>query len=137
MLCNVVLEITGDGSHVWRDDSSRWIVIDNLIASEVQQGVGIVLESLHNGECSIQVRGIIGGPRHAAVNAFACQRRVNINQHVNANRIEDRSTQVMVEIRIDIVNSNSIDAQPLHQSSVSQADISIAQGIRSRRRVIT
>lgn len=44
-------------------------------------------------------------------------------------RVENRNAVVMVEVRINVVDTNGIHTQDLHQSSVSKATIFVGQRI--------
>jgi len=41
----------------------------------------------------------------------------------------------MVQIGIKIVDSDSIDTQPLHENSISETDIGITQRVNARARI--
>ena len=89
VLCDVVLEITSDSlrdvrrrlserghstdSHVWGNRLACIQVIDNLVTGEEHHCVWVVLESLHDCECAVDVACIVTFPWRGSVDAFSCQ----------------------------------------------------------------
>jgi hypothetical protein len=43
--------------------------------------------------------------------------------------IEDTGTLVMVEVGVQVVDTNRVDAEDLHKSGISEASIDIGKGI--------
>lgn len=122
--------------HIRRDNSAARSIIDNLITSEEQQSIRVVLERLHNSERPVQVRRIIGSPRLTTIDALSRQRRIDVDQHVYPHRVEDAGAHVVVQVRVDIVDSDGVDAQLLHQRRVSKTDVPIAQRVGAAARVV-
>ena len=105
------------------------LLINNLIAREKQQCVGVVLESLHNCEDAVQVAIIVALPWSSTVDTLTGQWRVDIEQEVDADGVEDASAKIMVDSGVEIVYTDSIHTQFLHQCGVSKANSTIAQWI--------
>ncbi len=50
VLCNIVLEVSGDSPQIWRDHTTAWVIVDNLVSSEETECVRVVFERFHNPE---------------------------------------------------------------------------------------
>lgn len=97
----------------------RGLFIDNLIPREKRQRVRIILEPLNDTKDLLEVSGVIAVPRLRAIKVIALQRRVDIEDHIDASSIEYRCAFIVVQTGREIVHTNSVNAQSLHQCRIS------------------
>jgi hypothetical protein len=129
VLGDLILDVAGDGARVGRDGRGRLLVVHDLVSGEEGQGVGVVLEGLHHGEGAVQVRGIVRLPWIETGQTLTDQRRIHVEQHIHAGGIEDAGALIVVEVRVQIVNADSVHAENLEEGSIAEADILIAEGV--------
>nr|POE71943.1 hypothetical protein CFP56_11819 [Quercus suber] len=129
MGCDVVLQIALDGTDVGGIDARALEIVDDLVAGEEAEGVGVGLEGLHDGEDVLQIRERVGGGGIVAIDVLAGEGRVDIDQHVDAHVVEDGGAVVVVEGGVEIVDADGVDAERLHQGGIAQADGAIGEGI--------
>ena len=78
---NELSHITSDGLHIWCSGSST-IIIDNLVAREESQCVGVVCERIDGSEDVLQVYGVVGWCWGSSVERV--ERCVDIKHQVHA-----------------------------------------------------
>lgn len=83
----------------------------DLVSSEETQGVWVVLERLHHAEDVGQVTGIVRTRWVGAINGLARKWAVDVQDHVNADGVEDAGALVVVERRVDVVRANGVDLE--------------------------
>jgi hypothetical protein len=84
-------------------------IIHDLVGGEKSQGVWEVLEVLHDAKDAREILRVVACPWLGAIDALTLQRRIDINDHVNARSVEDGGASGVVELRIDVVDSDSVD----------------------------
>lgn len=84
VLLDVALEITGDGADVGRGDLGGRLVVDDLVAGEVEQGVGVVGESLYDSKGAVDVSAIVALPGVVGGDGLTGEGRVDVDDHVHA-----------------------------------------------------
>lgn len=126
-------------------------VVHDLVRGEEPKRVGEVLEVLYHTEDVRQVLGVIGCPRLSAVDTLALQRRIDVEDHVDAGGVEDGRTCRVIKGGVDVVNSNGVDlredlvttltsarktfqdhctyTEPLYQGGIPQTDVRICKHI--------
>ncbi len=129
MLLDVVLEVAGDGAGIGGHGGARLLVVEDLVAREEGQGVGVVLEGLDDGEGAVEVGGIVRLPGVPAGQGLADEGRVDVEHHVHAGGVEDAGALVVVQVGVDIVHADGVDTQNLEQGGITQADIGVAEGV--------
>lgn len=92
----------------------RSLLINNLIPREKRQRVGIILKPLNDTKDLLKVSGVIAIPRLRAIEVIALQRRVDVQDHVDARSIEDRCAFVVVQSGGKVVDTDRVNAQSLH-----------------------
>jgi len=85
ILCNVVLEISGNSTNIRWVEHAGLDIVDDLVSGEEHRSVGVVLETLYNRKGSVEVASIIGSPGRASVNTLSGQWGIDIEKQVNAN----------------------------------------------------
>lgn len=70
--------------------------------------------------------------RSISIERFVWKWRVHIEHHIDTSNVEDRRALIVVEGWVDIVHSDGIDTEPLHESRISQADLAVGERILSR-----
>jgi hypothetical protein len=113
---------------LWIRLGGRQIVHD-LVGGEKAKRVGEVFKVLNDSEGAGEVVAIVACPWFVAIDTLAWQGRVDVEHHVDAGGVEDGGTLGVVEGGIKIVDAKCVHTQLLHEDCVSQADISISQGI--------
>ena len=131
MLGNVVFQVAGYSPELCRDRSTLPDRLHVLVSPKKAECVGVILESFDNAKYALQIGSIVGAFQIARIQALVREGGVDIDEHVDADGIEDANTEIMVQRRIKVVNTNSVDAKSLHKSSISQAVGAIAQWILS------
>lgn len=129
VLGDVVLQVTGDGAQVRGDISGSLNVVHNLVAGEEGQGVGVVLESLDDGEGAVHVSGVVAGPGLETGDTLANQGRVDVEDHVHASGVEDGGASIVVQVGVQVVDTDGVGTETLEEGSIAHADISVAEGI--------
>jgi len=112
-------------------------VVHNLIRSEESQSIGIILKILNYPKNSRQVTFVIRACGVGAVNALATERRIDINDHIDSDGIEDASTLVVVESWVDVVDANGVCAEPLEEGSITKTYGSVAERISFVLRIVS
>lgn len=75
------------------------LLVDHLISGEEGQHVGEVLERFDDPKDLLEIEIVVGAFRVGPVEVSAIQRRVDIQDHVDACCVEDRCALVVVETR--------------------------------------
>src|SRR6185437_13606161 len=86
-------------------------------------------EGLDDTEHLLEVEGTVGSPGLGTVQGAVGQRRVDIQNYVDAGLAEDGNTLVVVQGRLDVVDTDGVDTQALHQSGVTHAGIAVGQRV--------
>lgn len=129
VLLDVILDVAGDSAHVRGDGGTRLLIVHDLVAGEEAEGVGVVLEGLNDCKGAVKVLGIIRFPRVEAGKGLADQRGVDVEKHVHARSVEDTGALIVVEIRVEVVNTDGVDTQNLHQGRITQANVLVAKRV--------
>lgn len=85
------------------------LLINHLISREESQSVGVVFESLNDPKDLLEVFGIVAAFGVRSIEAITFQRRVDVQNHVDSGSVEDRRTFVVVELRREVVDTDSVD----------------------------
>lgn len=117
---NVILDVSGNGSNILRHLCDR-IFVDNLVGTEETEGIREVLESLDDLEHTSDVVQVVIFPWCNSVERFIGKWTVDINDHIDTSGIEDGGTSGVIDIGIEVVDTNSIHAQSLHEDGIAQA----------------
>lgn len=128
ILRDVVLHVTNDRANVGRSQPGG-ILVDNLVAGEETENIVKVLECLDDTKDLLEVEMAVGSPGLHAVESTIGQGRVDVEDDVNTGRVEDGNALVVVEVGLDVVDTDSVDAQHLHQSRVTLANRGITQRV--------
>jgi hypothetical protein len=91
--------------------------------------VGKVLEVLDYAKDTLKVLLVVRSPWLGAVNALARKRRVDVEDHVDAGGIEDRHTLGVVQSRVDVVNTDSVHTELLHDNRITETHVGVRKGI--------
>ena len=129
VVLDVVLEVAGDGTKIRRNVLSGRDIVDDFVAGEEGEGVGVLAESLDNTESVLKVLGVVAGPRLEGGERLANKGRVDVKDHVHAGSIEDAGTLVVVGVRVEVVNTDSVHTKNLHERSITQASIGVGKRI--------
>ena len=136
VVLDVVLDVASDGAHIRGHSADGIGLVDNLVAGEESQGVGVVLEGLDDGKSAVEIGGIVRLPRIPAAQGLADQGRVDVKDHVHAGGIEDAGARIVVRIGVEVVDTDSVDAENLEQGGITEALVGIRQGVVARRLVV-
>ena len=106
-------------------------IIYDLISTEKAEQVVVIVECFHHGEDATKVFVIVGAFEHPPIRnqTFTRQWRVNVKYHVDTDSVENAGALVMIESRIQVVDSNGVHTQLLHECRITQTVGSIAQGV--------
>lgn len=99
--CNTYTHVSGNALDT--------LLVDYLVTGEESQSVGVVLEALDDTEDLLEVDLVVGRLGRGPVNGSAGQGRVDIENHVDAGRVEDGGTLIVVEAGVEVVDTDSVD----------------------------
>ena len=88
-------------------------IVHNLIRSEESKRIGEVLEVLDDTKDAREVARIVARPWRRAVDALASQGRIDVEDHVDAGRVEDGGAFRVVELGVDVVDADRVDLDML------------------------
>lgn len=88
MSSNVVLHVALYRTHVGRVLVGRFKVVDNFIASEETQQVGVTLESLDDCEDMLEVVACVCALRVAAVDVLSVHGGVDVENNIDSYTLE-------------------------------------------------
>lgn len=128
VLCDVVLHVTLNRPDV-SGNVLDTLLVDDLVSGEEGQGVGEVLERFDHTEDLLEIDIIVGAFGVGSVEVSAIQRRVDIQDHVDTSCVEDGCALVVVETRRQVIDTDGVNAQTLHESGIPQACIRIAERV--------
>ena len=148
VLGDVVLHVTNNSAHVL-GSSVGGILVDDLISSEESEKVVVVLEAFNDTEDLLVVDSAVGGPGSAAVQVTTLQRVADIEDHVDTGGVEDGDAFVVVQAGLEVVDTDSVNllrhellsriqgnistyTQALHEGSIAQTDLAIAERVELR-----
>lgn len=115
---DVRLHLTSESADVGRVLLRRVDIVHDLVAGEEGKSVGVALEGLDHGEDVLEVPLVVGRAGVGAVDVLTLVRGVDIQHDVDADRVEDRHALIVVEVRVEVVGSDGVDADVLSMLSV-------------------
>jgi hypothetical protein len=103
--------------------------VDDLVSGEESENVVVAGELLHDGEDVLEVHWSIGGPWLSWVHVLVGQRRVDIEDQVDAGSSKHGHALIVVQSGVDGVDTDGVDAETLEKGDITSADIGVRQRI--------
>lgn len=110
---SIVTIIVRTYADILRVELSGREIIHNLICSKEAKGVGEIFEVFYNSKDASEVIRVVARPRCRSIDAFALERRIDIEYHVYSSCIEDGRTCRVVERGVNIVDADCVDLDKL------------------------
>lgn len=125
---NVLLKVADHGTDVSRCALVA-VLVQDLVAGEETQQVGVVPESLDDGKDVVHILLGVRGRGIRAVNVLAGLAAVDIDDHVHAGGVEDGDAFIVIQIRREVVHSDGVHTQLLHENGISETGVGIAERV--------
>lgn len=123
---DVVLDVTGDSTDI-RGGAGGLLVVDDLVAAEEKQGVGVVGEGVHGGEDGLQVLLVV---RLVGISTVERELgRVHVQGQVDARVGEEAHALIVVLRVVDGVHTDGVDAELLEVRDVPLETGDVDQGV--------
>jgi hypothetical protein len=100
---NVRLHLTSESADVGRVLLASVDSVHDLVAGEESEGVRVIHEGVDHGEDVLEVLLVVSRARVGAVDVLSLTRGVDVENDVDANRVEDGHALVVVQGRVEIV----------------------------------
>ena len=84
-------------------------IVHDFVTSKEGQSIGVCLEVLDNAERAGEVVGSVRAPWVGPVDALAREWGVDVDDHVDADSVEDTRALVVVDIGVNVVDTDGVD----------------------------
>jgi len=118
--------ISGDSLDV-RSSAGGGVVVDDLVAGEEGQGVGVVGKGVHGSKDVLEVLGVVRDKGRSTVEGV--ERGVDIENEVNASIGQSAHAGIMVGAVVNGVDADRVDSQFLELDNISCAGGFVCDGI--------
>jgi hypothetical protein len=118
---DVGLHLASESADVGRVRLATVDVVHDLVAREESQGVGVVHEGLDHGEDVCEVRFVVSRARVRAVDVLTLVGRVDVEDDVDADGVEDGHALIVVQGRVEVVGTDGVNTDVLSKGCQCRA----------------
>ena len=123
---NVLSHVTGNGLDIWCSGGGG-VIVDNLVAREESQRVGVVGKRVDGGEDVLEVDSIVGWRWSGTVEGV--ERSIDIENQVDARVCESSHACIVVGSVVYCVDTDGVDAELLEFRDISCAGRLVCDGV--------
>lgn len=113
MLGDVGLHLTSESANVGRVLLAGVDSVHDLVAGEESESVGVVFEGFDHGEDVLEVSLGVGRARVRAVDVLSFVGRVDVENDVDADGVEDGHALIVVEGGVEVVRTDGVNTDVL------------------------
>jgi len=120
---------SSDGLDIAGRAHLRALGVDNLVTGEESEDVVVSGEDLNNLKDVLEVHGSVGGPWLHIVQVLVLKGRVDIEHEVDAGSGKHGHALVVVNMGVDGVDTDGVDAELLEQEDVTSANLGVGERV--------
>ena len=113
MFGNVGLHLTSESADIGRVLLASVDGVHDLVAREESQSIGVVLECFDHSEDVLEVSLGVSRARVGAVDVLSFIGRVDVENDVDADRVEDGHALIVVQSGVEVVRTDGINTDVL------------------------